>query len=93
MPHVPFRGGVCTAIRVFATQVPSNRANSRLAARLLLSLEMKMEWPWKRSLESALLALELPIFQERVGARIVMDRQESGSQSIGALDALRQCLP
>jgi hypothetical protein len=44
--------------------------------------------------ESALLALELPIFQERVGHGIVMDRQEEiSSQSIGALDALRQCLP
>ena len=43
---------------------------------------------------SALLALELPLFQKLVGHGIVMDRQEEiGSESIGALDALHQCLP
>ena len=43
--------------------------------------------------EAALHALEFPFFQELVGDGIVMDRQEKiGAESIGALDALRQCL-
>src|SRR4029077_16950955 len=44
--------------------------------------------------EGVLLALELPFFQKPVGHGIMMDRQEEiSSESIGALDALRQCLP
>ena len=44
--------------------------------------------------EAVLLALELPFFQKPVGHGIVMDRQEEiSSESIGALDALHQCLP
>ena len=44
--------------------------------------------------EAALLPLELPFFQEPVGHGIMMDRQEQiSSESIGALDPLRQSLP
>src|SRR5262245_3343853 len=44
--------------------------------------------------ETALLALELPFFQELVGHGIVMNRQEEiSSESVGALDARRQSFP
>ena len=53
-----------------------------------------MEWPLEAVAEAVLLALEFPFLQEPVGDGIVMDRQEEiRAESIGALDALRQCLP
>ena len=94
MPHVPFRVVGRVLQFAFSQLIAEQSGKQQTAGTVAVVVGDENGMAMEAVAEGVLLALELPFFQKPVGHGIVMDRQEEISfESIGALDALRQCLP